>query len=148
MRTLLIIAFVSLALACSPQAPPDTSTEVSVATTAAADIQTEFMAPSGNLGCIYTPAGGTDVYETPDGAAELKCDRAEPSYVRVTLPEHGVASVMTHVGEASCCSGEALAYGAHWSAGPFQCDMTEAGLTCSSADGHGFTLSRDRVETR
>ncbi len=25
---------------------------------------TEFNMPSGNIGCFYTPAGGTDVYKT------------------------------------------------------------------------------------
>ena len=44
--------------------------------------QVEFNTPSGNIGCIYTPAGGTPVYETTDGDAELQCDRIEPNYVR------------------------------------------------------------------
>ena len=44
---------------------------------------TEFNMPSGNIGCFYTPEGGTDVYKTSDGGAELSCDRVEPSYVRV-----------------------------------------------------------------
>ena len=36
---------------------------------------TEFNMPSGNIGCFYVPAGGTDVYKTSDGGAELSCDR-------------------------------------------------------------------------
>jgi hypothetical protein len=31
--------------------------------------QIEFNTPSGNIGCIYTPAGGTPVYETQNGGA-------------------------------------------------------------------------------
>ena len=38
---------------------------------------TEFNMPSGNIGC-FVPAGGTDVYKTSDGGAELSCDRVEP----------------------------------------------------------------------
>ena len=48
---------------------------------------TEFNMPSGNIGCFYVPAGGTDVYKTSDGGAELSCDRVAPSYVRVMLGE-------------------------------------------------------------
>ena len=50
---------------------------------------TEFNMPSGNIGCFYVPAGGTDVYKTSDGGAELSCDRVEPSYVRVMLGSFG-----------------------------------------------------------
>lgn len=32
-----------------------------------ADGQIEFVMPSGNVGCIYTPKGGTDIY-MPAGA--------------------------------------------------------------------------------
>jgi hypothetical protein len=148
MRIALIIVLASLALACSPEAAPPSAmtTAEPPAGPAAASAHAEFMAPSGNIACVYTPAGGTEIYETPDGAAELKCDRAEPDYVRITLSEHGAASVMSEVGDAGCCSGEMLAYGEHWSAGPFQCDLAESGLTCSNAEGRGFTLSRDRAQ--
>lgn len=37
-----------------------------------------FATPSGNIGCTYVPAGGTDVYEPKDGGPELQCDRVEP----------------------------------------------------------------------
>lgn len=50
---------------------------------------TEFNMPSGNIGCFYVPAGGTDVYKTSDGGAELSCDRVEPSYVRVMMGDSG-----------------------------------------------------------
>lgn len=57
---------------------------------------TEFNMPSGNIGYFYVPAGGTDVYKTSDGGAELSCDRVEPSYVRVQLGASGKAERITN----------------------------------------------------
>lgn len=146
---IVVSALSALALyACSPAAPPSETTTAEVTSAAPTFSVAEFQFANGGFGCIYTPAGGTDVYKTADGAAELKCDRVEPDYVRVTLPEHGAASVLTRVGDAGCCGGESLAAGAHWSAGPFQCDIGEAELTCTSAEDHGFTLSRESANTR
>jgi hypothetical protein len=63
-----------------------------------------FTMPSSNVECIYSPAGGTDAYETADGRAELSCDRVRPSYLRVALSSSGAPKNYTHVGDASCCS--------------------------------------------
>lgn len=153
MRNTAALVLVLALAACSPSAPPAPATAPVATTTEAAAPPAapgqgiSFQSPTGNIGCEYTPAGGTAVYSTPDGAAELKCDRVEPSYIRVTLPEHGAAGVLTHVGDAGCCGGETVAYGDEWSAGPFSCDMTDAGLACSSRDGHGFILSRTQAQT-
>lgn len=105
------------------------------------------MAPSGNIGCVYIPAGGTAVYQPAQPGAELSCDRVEPTYVRITLPENGAARVV-ETQERGCCSGETIPYGDSWSEGPFSCDVTEASVACSSAAGHGFTLSRTEAQTR
>lgn len=105
------------------------------------------MAPSGNIACIYTPAGGTAVYETADGRAELQCDRNEPQYLRVVMSELGPAQIVA-TDERGCCSGETVAYGERWAEGPFSCEVTEAGIACTSAAGHGFTLSRTRADVR
>lgn len=147
---IVVSALVMLALcACSPASPPSEATTAEpAASTGPTSSVTEFQFANGVFGCIYTPAGGTEVYETADGAAELKCDRVEPDYVRVTLPEHGAATVLTRVGDAGCCGGETLAAGTHWSAGPFQCEINETELTCVSAEDHGFTLSRESANTR
>lgn len=149
----LIVSYAGLALcACSPSAPaPRTETEAQTPSAVAAQRTAgsgpaEFQSPTGNLGCSFTPAGGTAIYSTPDDAAELKCDRVEPAYARITLPEHGAASVVD-TQERGCCGGETLAHGTHWSAGPFQCDVSESGLSCTSAEGHGFTLSRETADT-
>jgi hypothetical protein len=49
-----------------------------------------FTMPSSNVECIYTPADGTNAYETADGRAELSCNWVRPSYVRVVLGSSGL----------------------------------------------------------
>ena len=108
--------------------------------------QIEFTMPSNNVGCIYTPAGGTDTYETADGGAELSCDRIEPAYIRVILGATGTAERITNVGDASCCGAENIfEYGEVWSEGPFSCISATTGLTCTRGD-HGFSMSRKAVK--
>jgi hypothetical protein len=43
-----------------------------------AGVQEIFVMPSGNIGCVYTPAGGTPVYQPADGGpgAYLRYRRA------------------------------------------------------------------------
>jgi hypothetical protein len=107
---------------------------------------TEFTMPSNNVGCIYVPAGGTDVYKTSDGEAELSCDRVEPSYVRVMLGSSGKAERITNVGDASCCGSENIfEYGEVWSEGPFSCISATTGLSCTRGS-HGFSMSRKAVK--
>ena len=134
-------------VACSPSTPAPTqarTTAVSTATSssAQADSPDEFQSPSGNVGCQYVPSGGTETYQTPDGGPQLICDRVAPAYVRFTLSAHGAATLHDHVGDASCCGGDVMAIGAHWTGGPFACDMSEAGIMCTNADRRGFRLSR------
>jgi hypothetical protein len=147
MRLILLLAATFVFVACSPSAPaPATkTTSASVATsttTAATDAPAEFQLASGNIGCDYVPAGGTETYTTPDGGPQLICDRIEPTYVRFALSAHGAATRYDHVGDAGCCGGYTMAAGAHWAEGPFACDLAQAGITCTNADRHGFTLSR------
>ena len=111
--------------------------------------QVEFVMPSGNIGCIYTPAGGTSVYETPDGLAEILCDRVEPYYVRAILRGQGEGYLVEEVGDASCCSAaQTFNYGRVVELGPFQCLSERKGLTCAREDGHGFFLSRALVQAK
>lgn len=108
--------------------------------------QIEFVLPSGNIGCIYTPKGGVPVYQPVDGGPELSCDRVEPKYVRIILGPTGDAKLYKNVGDASCCSaGPKLAYGKLWKAGPFKCKASTLGLDCRRG-GHGFFMSRSRLE--
>lgn len=143
------LLFITAALAaCSPPQPAATTTDAAPQaeqTTTAPGVAIQFMAPSGNIGCIYTPPGGTAVYQTADGRAELKCDRAEPDYVRVVLPETGAARIEP-TDERGCCSGETIEYGQSWSEGAFTCNVSEAGMTCTNRERHGFTLSRSRAD--
>lgn len=106
-----------------------------------------FVTPSGNIGCIYIPAGGTSVYESADGQAELQCDRVEPSYVTVILGAKTRAKRINEPGEQGCCSlDQPLDYGNSWSEGPFTCLSSKTGLTCSSRAGHGFFISKAKIE--
>lgn len=105
-----------------------------------------FVMPSGNIGCIYIPEGGTETYQPADGGPELSCDRVEPKYVRATLGRSGKAVVRTNVGDQGCCGGDrTIPYGEAWSAGPFTCYSERTGLTCERNDGHSFLLSRARL---
>lgn len=107
--------------------------------------QVEFVLPSGNIGCIYTPQGGTDVYQPVGGGPELSCDRVEPQYVRIILGPTGKAVLHKNVGDASCCSaGPVLSYGKTWKAGPFTCKASTSGLDCRRG-AHGFVMSRSKL---
>jgi hypothetical protein len=108
--------------------------------------QIEFVLPSGNIGCIYTPKGGVPHYQPVNGGPELTCDRVEPKYVRIILGPKGVAVLHRQVGDASCCSAEPiLSYGKTWKAGPFRCKASTSGLDCRRGT-HGFFMSRARLE--
>lgn len=107
----------------------------------------EFSTPSGNIGCTYVPAGGTDVYEPKFGGPELQCDRAEPAYLRFFLYKTGKAVKFTNVGDASCCSANnVLQYGNTWKKGAFTCISERTGLTCTRGDGHGFFISKAKTK--
>jgi hypothetical protein len=105
---------------------------------------TDFMLPSGNIGCIYIPEGGTDVYQPEDGGPELQCDRMEPTYVRTILNATGKGKIYRNVGDASCCNGPVLKYGNSTTLGPFYCESERTGLTCYRGK-NGFSLSRRKI---
>ena len=106
-----------------------------------------FTMPSNNVECTYTTDGGTTTYSTADGRAELQCDRAEPSYVRVVLGSSGKPKLYTNVGDASCCSANyILTYGEVWSQGPFTCLSAPTGLTCTRGS-HGFSIAKKAIKT-
>ena len=108
--------------------------------------QIEFRMPSGNIGCIYTPEGGTDVYQPEGGGAELSCDRVEPSYVRVVLGSDDDTERYDDVGDAGCCGGKKLAYGNWIELGPFTCWSETTGLTCERDDDTGFLISKATIK--
>jgi hypothetical protein len=107
--------------------------------------QVEFTMPSGNIGCIFTPEGGTSAYMPADGGPELLCDRVEPDYRRFVLGRSGPATENGDVLDASCCSAiNAFAYGDSWAMGGFSCASTPSGLSCIRG-ANGFFISRSRT---
>lgn len=108
--------------------------------------QIGFVLPSQNIGCTFTPRGGTPVYTPFDGGPELSCDRVEPQYLRAVLTRASVRR-FDNVGDRDCCaSANVLPYGARWSHGPFTCHSATTGLICRRSDGRGFSMSRAKVE--
>jgi hypothetical protein len=108
--------------------------------------QVEFNMPSANIGCIYTPEGGAPHYKPADGGPELSCDRIEPEYRRFVLGRSGPAIMEINVQDTGCCSAtNPFRYGDTWTAGPFQCASTPAGLTCLRGT-NGFFISRSRTK--
>ena len=109
--------------------------------------QVGFVMPSGNIGCIYTPRGGTDTYQPADGGPEINCDRIAPSYVNIRLSPKGPAVLTDNPGEQGCCGGDnVFAYGNTASFDGFACSASDAGLICETPDKkHGLCLSRTRT---
>jgi hypothetical protein len=109
---------------------------------------TTFVMPSGNIACVFTPAGGSSVYVPADGGPELSCDRAQPSYLRFILGAFGPAQAISAVGDPSCCGGTStFAYGLTWQQAPFTCTSSTSGLACRRDDGHGFFISKAKINT-
>ena len=135
------LLFAALATAAFSFATPALATDFP----ANSDGQIAFGTPTGNIGCSYTPAGGTGVYQPVDGGPDLQCDRVQPSYQRVILGPHGAAKKYKTVGDASCCGGEpALPYGSTWEKGGFSCLSTLKGLVCSRGS-HGFKVAKSGI---
>ena len=134
----LLIPFVPVAFAQAPKP---------VIFSAGANGQISFVMPSQNIGCTYTPMGGTPVYKPFDGGPELSCDRIAPQYVRVVLTPKSVRR-FDNVGDQDCCGADnILPHGARWTLGPFTCDSSAAGLACRREDGRGFSMSRMSIRT-
>jgi hypothetical protein len=107
---------------------------------------TSFVMPSGNVGCIFTPVGGSSVYVPADGGPELSCDRVAPSYLRFTLGANGPAALINDVGDQGCCGApNTFAYGMSWRIEPFTCISATTGIQCQRDDGHGFRISKAKV---
>ena len=109
--------------------------------------QITFVMPSNNIGCIYTPKGGTQTYQPTDGGPEISCDRIAPSYVKLTLGPKGPAVLTENPGEQPCCSGSnVFAYGNTAHLDGFVCTSSTAGLTCETPDKrHGFCVAKSRL---
>jgi hypothetical protein len=109
-----------------------------------------FRTPSGNIGCLYTPASGS-------ASVALRCDLVSvshpakrPASCRLS---YGRAFVLSGTGKARrACVGDTvldpkasvIRYGTTRRLGPFTCVSRESGLTCRSRYRHGFTLAKGR----
>jgi hypothetical protein len=143
MRRIWISATLICAFAITPAHPQTTSV-----TFPEVNGLIEFMLPSANIACVYI-ARSTATYMPRGGGPELSCDRREPTYVNVDLGPTGAAQRTDNPGEQSCCGGpNTLQYGQTWAAGPFNCQSSEADLVCAHRNGHGFTMSRTKIEVR
>lgn len=107
-----------------------------------------FKTPSGNIGCLYTPASGS-------ASVSLRCDLASvahaPKRPKSCQQSYGRAFLLFGTGRAKRgCVGDTvmdpgattLHYGVKRKYGPFTCTSRQSGLTCVSRYGHGFTLSK------
>lgn len=135
-----------MGLAALPTAAGAAAPGLSPSPTPASGGQVAFTTPSNNIGCTYTPAGGTSVYRPRDGGPELLCERVAPDYVTVVMGRKGAVRRIDNPGEQGCCSlGQTLPYGQVWANGPFTCQSRKTGLICRRNDGRGFFLSQSGV---
>lgn len=110
------------------------------------DVEADFDTPSHNMCCHYIPAGGTAVYQTPDGSAEMFCQREKPQYWTVSLTELGKLKIDKHPSEqAGCGNPNVIKYGETRHDGPFTCTSRTSGITCKT-NGTGFTLSKKGLQ--
>lgn len=114
---------------------------------AAADDYIGFQSPTGNIHCaIYSWAGST----------EARCDLRDltPSYTKRPAGcdlDWGSAFTVAARGKGQlACVGDSvmdprnpvLGYGQAVSIGGISCVSAKAGMSCTNADGHGFSLAR------
>jgi hypothetical protein len=115
----------------------------------AATDASSFKTPSGNIGCLYTPASGSD-------SVSLRCDLASVSHT----PQRPASCKLSYgrafflygtgkakrgcVGDTVLGSGSVIKYGTTKRFGPFTCTSRQSGLSCHSHYGHGFTLSKQK----
>lgn len=122
---------------------------VLLATPALADDYVGFRSPTGNIHCaIYTWGGGT----------EARCDLAEltPSYTKRPKGcdlDWGHSFAVGASGKAVlACVGDTvrdprnpvLPYGQAVSLGGISCVSAKTGMTCTNAEGHGFSVAKAR----
>ena len=144
-----MVALAGLAACAGPPGPPPVGQPVAGVDTLGfvnREGQVIFSTPSHNIGCVYTPPGGTSFYKPASGGPELTCDRVAPSYVRDVMAQSGDPQRFPSPGDQGCCGGpNTLAYGQTWIAGPFACTAAPSGLQCTRNDGRSFTMSKGDI---
>jgi hypothetical protein len=124
---------------------------VMLAGPARADDYVTFQSPSGNIHCA--------IYQWED-SAEARCDLMELVPSDLPQPEDceldwGQAFAVAKMGRAGlACVGDTvtdpendvLIYGEAVSLGGLSCVSAKTGMTCTNAEGHGFTVSKSKQE--
>lgn len=118
---------------------------------AKADLLYGFQSPSGNIHCL--------AYEGAEGG-EIRCDalKLTPSYPKRPADcdlDWGHAFAVATTGKAYlACVGdtvadpnnEVLPYGEALTFGGISCVSAKTGMTCTNAEGRGFSLAKARQE--
>ena len=120
---------------------------LAVAAPARADDYIGFQSPTGNIHC--------GLYQW-DGGASVRCDLMELTQTYTTRPagcefDWGFAFGVDDRGKGYlACVSDAVAspgnpvlpYGEAVSLGGISCVSAKTGMTCTNADGHGFSVAR------
>jgi hypothetical protein len=108
-----------------------------------------FHTPSGNIHCLAA--------DDPDMGTFVDCELREittsplqprPAWCdldwghRFSLSEYGTAEMGCAGDTVVDSGGQVLPYGRTIRFGAITCESQETGLTCSNAEGHGFSLAR------
>ena len=105
-----------------------------------ADHRLRFRSPSGNIQCTLLPAGGFE-YLLGDKGPEVACVRFDPDWSVAALNASGPAELRDE--EFEWPDGvQILPYGEQVVRAPITCTSEKTGMTCRSAGGHGFSLTR------
>lgn len=111
---------------------------------------TFFTSPSGNLACSLARTGAVceiDEHAFPEPAQPADCDLDHGTMLAVE-PD-GPARFLCHGDTAFVDGAVVIPYGGRISNGAFVCSSSEAGMSCSTAEGdHGFHLSRASYRLR
>ena len=115
---------------------------------AAASGQIMFVMPAQNIGCTYTPKGGTGVYKPFDGGPELSCDQSKPRYTRVVLTPKTVRHFKKVGDQDGVPEDNTFKPGTRWMLAPFTCDATAAALNCQVAGGRSFSIDKAGIKVK
>ncbi len=105
-----------------------------------------FQMPSGNVHCLF--AQGTlrcDVLEHAGTEAPRPADCAAWGG-HLALRAEGQATLPCRAASVRNDDVFVLGYGARWIGAEITCESEEAGLRCRNAAGHGFQVSRTRLD--
>ena len=122
------------------------STFLTEAAMAKSDELVSFQTPTRNIGCLFVLEGA---------AASLRCDLLQndapvpPRPKSCDLDWGNAFSMGTRgrpsrvcAGDTAAGSGPVVAYGKQWKRGGFVCTSATTGLTCTTLERHGWTLTR------